>query len=177
MRIRPCKKAIASSSRASTARKMTSLCSDCRGAGIRETPFLVVCNEYCCVGWKFFAKNFHPTQQYSLQTTRKGVSLMPAPLQSEHKEVILRAVEALEDEAIAFLQGLIRIPTVNPPGRDYPACAHYIGERLRSLGYEVEYIDLTPEEVAELAPYGEGLPRTNVIGRLHGPQTSPVMHF
>lgn len=102
---------------------------------------------------------------------------MPAPLQSEHKEAILRAVEALEDEAIAFLQGLIRIPTVNPPGRDYPACAHYIGEHLRSLGYEVAYIDLTPEEIAELAPYGAGLPRTNVIGRLSGPQAAPVMHF
>jgi succinyl-diaminopimelate desuccinylase len=102
---------------------------------------------------------------------------MPTPLQSEHQDAILRAVEALEDEAVAFLQGLIRIPTVNPPGRHYPVCAQYIGEHLRALGYEVEYMDLTTQEIAELAPYGEGLPRTNVIGRLSGPQASPVMHF
>lgn len=102
---------------------------------------------------------------------------MSTPLQSEHKDAILRAAEALEGEAVAFLQGLIRIPTVNPPGRHYPACAQYIGAQLCSLGYEVEYIDLTSQEVAELAPYGEGLSRTNVIGRLPGPQASPVMHF
>src|SRR5579862_6420472 len=102
---------------------------------------------------------------------------MPAPLQPEHKTAILRAVEALEDDAIAFLQGLIRIPTVNPPGRNYPACAHYIGDLLCELGYEVAYTDLTPAEAAELAPYGEGLPRTNVIGRLSGPANSPVLHF
>jgi succinyl-diaminopimelate desuccinylase len=102
---------------------------------------------------------------------------MSTPLQSEYKEAILRAVEALEDEAVAFLQGLIRIPTVNPPGRHYPVCAQYIGEHLRTLGYEVEYIDLDGPEIAELAPYGEGLPRTNVIGRLSGSRTAPVMHF
>src|SRR5947209_19845523 len=102
---------------------------------------------------------------------------MPTALQSEHKNAILLAAEVLEDEAVAFLQGLIRIPTVNPPGRHYPVCTQYIGEHLRPLGYEVEYIDLTSQEVAALAPYGEGLPRTTVIGRSPGPQASPVMHF
>src|SRR5947209_11929163 len=102
---------------------------------------------------------------------------MPTALQSEHKNAILLAAEVLEDEAVAFLQGLIRIPTVNPPGRHYPVCTQYLGEHLRSLGYEVEYIDLTSQEVAELAPYGEDLPRTNVIGRLDGPQGRPVLHF
>ena len=38
-------------------------------------------------------------------------------------------------------------------------------------------MELSPAEVAELAPYGAGLPRVNVIGRLHGPHASPVMHF
>jgi succinyl-diaminopimelate desuccinylase len=102
---------------------------------------------------------------------------MPEPLQAEQKQAILRAVEELADEAISFLQGLIRIPTVNPPGRAYPECARYIGDHLSALGYTVEYIELTPVEIAELAPYGEGLPRTNVIGRLHGSQRSPVLHF
>src|SRR2546430_729907 len=102
---------------------------------------------------------------------------MQEPLRLEQKETILRSAEAVLDEAIAFLRGMIRIPTVNPPGEVYPACARYIGEQLHSLGYTVEYINLTPAEIAELAPYGAGLPRTNVIGRLPGANASPVLHF
>ena len=72
---------------------------------------------------------------------------------SEQKDAILGSARAVLDEAIAFLQGMIRIPTVNPPGEAYPACAQYIGEQLRKLGYSVEYVALTPAEIAELAPY------------------------
>jgi succinyl-diaminopimelate desuccinylase len=102
---------------------------------------------------------------------------MPEPISTGQKEAIYRAAEAVLDEAVAFLQGLLRIPTVNPPGAAYPDSARYIGERLRLLGYTVEYIDLTPDEVDALAPYGAGLPRVNVIGRLPGSHSSPVIHF
>src|SRR5437899_12971938 len=102
---------------------------------------------------------------------------MQKPLQSKQKEAILHSAEAVLEEAIAFLQGLIRIPTVNPPGEAYPECARYIGERLRALGYGVEYIELSPAEVAELAPYGSGLPRVNVLGRLPGSLPAPVLAF
>ena len=37
---------------------------------------------------------------------------MQEPLRLEQKETILRSAEAVLDEAIAFLQGMIRIPTV-----------------------------------------------------------------
>ena len=102
---------------------------------------------------------------------------MQNPLPTQYKQAILHSAEALLDEAAMFLQGLLRIPTINPPGDAYPECAAYIGEHLRILGYAVEYIALTPAEVAELAPYGAGLPRTNVFGRLDGPQGTPVLHF
>lgn len=102
---------------------------------------------------------------------------MHESLTSEQAAAILESAEAVLADAIAFLQGLIRIPTVNPPGEAYPACARYMGEHLSALGYSVEYIDLTPAEVAELAPYGDSQPRSNVIGRLAGAQTGPVMHF
>jgi len=95
----------------------------------------------------------------------------------EQQAAIFQSAGEVLDEAVAFLQGLIRIPTVNPPGSAYPECAHYIGEHLRGLGYAIEYIELTSAEVAELAPYGAGLPRTNVIGRLAGPAVRPVLHF
>ncbi len=98
-------------------------------------------------------------------------------LKAAQQDVILRSAVTVLDEAIAFLQGLIRIPTVNPPGDAYPECARYIGERLQALGYAVEYLELSHAEIAELAPYGNGLPRVNVIGRLQGPQPVPVLHF
>lgn len=102
---------------------------------------------------------------------------MRETLRLEQKNAILHSAENVLDEAVAFLQGLIRIPTVNPPGEAYPTCARYIGERLHKLGYAIEYVELTPTEVAELAPFGDGLPRVNVIGRLHGSHLSPVLHF
>lgn len=102
---------------------------------------------------------------------------MPQLLQAEQVQAILHAAETILDEAVHFLQGMIRIPTVNPPGYAYPECARYIGNRLHELGYEIEYIDLTPAEIAELAPYGEGQARSNVIGRLQGLASTPVMHF
>jgi succinyl-diaminopimelate desuccinylase len=102
---------------------------------------------------------------------------MESPLSREQQAAILRAAGDVLDEAIAFLQGLLRIPTVNPPGNAYPECAHYLGEHLRTLGYIVEYIELTPAEIAEIAPYGAGLPRINVIGRLPGSSPRPVLHF
>ena len=102
---------------------------------------------------------------------------MVLPVTTEQRTAILRSAEAVLDEAVAFLQGLIRIPTVNPPGDAYPACAQYIGEHLHHLGYIVEYVELSSAEVTELAPYGAGLPRTNVIGRLQGTMPRPVLHF
>lgn len=102
---------------------------------------------------------------------------MPDMLREEYKQAILRSAETLIDEAVGFLQRMIRVPTINPPGSAYPECATLIGEHLKKLGYTVEYINLTTSEVAELAPYGEGEPRTNVIGRLSGAQRSPVLHF
>lgn len=102
---------------------------------------------------------------------------MPSTLRVEDRQAILRSAESLIGEAVDFLQRLIRVPTVNPPGLAYVECARLIGEHLQKLGYTVEYIELSASEVAELAPYGEGQPRTNVLGRLEGQQASPVLHF
>src|SRR5260370_41968866 len=102
---------------------------------------------------------------------------MPGTLTPAQRDAILRCAGDVLEEAIAFSQGLIRIPTVNPPGKAYPECARYIGERLQALGYGVEYIELSAAEVAELAPYGEALPRVNVLGRLPGSLPAPVLHF
>ena len=55
----------------------------------------------------------------------------------------------------------MRIPTVNPPGDAYEACARVLGERLRKRGFAVEYIR------ANGAPGDkDSHPRVNVVARL-----------
>ena len=87
---------------------------------------------------------------------------------------ILRAVEAIAQEMVAFLQGFVRIPTVNPPGDEYTAGAEFMGRQLKLFGYDVEYI------AAEGRPEHSSLhPRLNVLGRLPGlaRPTRPTLHF
>ena len=42
---------------------------------------------------------------------------------------LLRRIESKRDEVIELTQALVRIPTVNPPGDAYEACARLLGER------------------------------------------------
>lgn len=83
---------------------------------------------------------------------------------------MLDHVEQLADSIVAFTRELVRIPTVNPPGDCYAACAELIAERLRRFDYEVELLPAEglPEHTTER-------PRVNVIGTLGVGQ--PVLHF
>ncbi|EIW81595.1 acetylornithine deacetylase [Coniophora puteana RWD-64-598 SS2] len=81
---------------------------------------------------------------------------------------IRHSARALLPGCASFLASLIKVDTTNPPGRHYPECAALIGDKLVSLGFDVQYIDVPPESYGELAPLGEGLPRRNVAARLGG---------
>lgn len=87
------------------------------------------------------------------------------------------AVEALAPEYIAFLQDLCRIPTQNPPGNNYTEYAHFVGDKMESLGMDVTYVEVPEERLFELAPMGQGLPRVSVIGRAEGEAARPNIHF
>ncbi len=97
--------------------------------------------------------------------TRKHV---PADLY----EAIFRGIDEIRDEMVDFLQELIRIPTVNPPGENYLAGAELIGKKIQEFGYRIQYISAEgrPEHTARN-------PRTNVIGVLEGPDPHPLIHF
>lgn len=88
------------------------------------------------------------------------------------ESAVLRAVDEIAGEMIEFLQGLTRIPTVNPPGEEYVAGAEFIGAKLRDFGYAVQYVtaDDRPEHTARH-------PRVNVIGCLEGASLAPLLHF
>jgi succinyl-diaminopimelate desuccinylase len=88
------------------------------------------------------------------------------------KERVLRAVDELADEVVAFTSELVRVPTVNPPGEGYEECARVIGERLKQGGFAVEYLP------AEGRPeHTKAHPRLNVVGARSGTANGPVIHF
>jgi succinyl-diaminopimelate desuccinylase len=88
------------------------------------------------------------------------------------EERILRAAESVVDEAVAFTQEMIRIPTVNPPGEFYEDGARGIGKWLAKSGFTAEYIaaEGLPEHTAKH-------PRVNVIGRREGARPGKTLHL
>jgi acetylornithine deacetylase/succinyl-diaminopimelate desuccinylase-like protein len=68
---------------------------------------------------------------------------------------------ALEARAVALLQQLIRLDTVNPPGRETTAQEPLAAE-LRAAGFEVELAGPDPE-------------RLNLVARLRGRASGPVL--
>lgn len=96
----------------------------------------------------------------------------PSVLTEQVEQSVSRAVDAIAEEMIAFLQGLTQIPTVNPPGQEYPAGASYIGGKLKEFGYDVQYV--MAEERWEHTP---DYPRVNVMGRIAGRAARPLLHF
>ncbi|MDI9329726.1 MAG: acetylornithine deacetylase/succinyl-diaminopimelate desuccinylase family protein [Alphaproteobacteria bacterium] len=85
---------------------------------------------------------------------------------------LLMDIAARESELIGLTQELVRIPTVNPPGDAYEACACALGERLRRRGFAVEYI-------RALGAPGDSAshPRMNVVARREGRHDGPCVHF
>src|SRR5262245_25458262 len=84
---------------------------------------------------------------------------------------VVEEVERAADEIVSYTADLVRVPTVNPPGEEYDACAHLIGDDLRRRGFEVEYI------AAEgLREHTTRHPRVNVVGAKRG-GPGPVVHL
>jgi succinyl-diaminopimelate desuccinylase len=88
------------------------------------------------------------------------------------EDAIARSVDEIRHEMIGFLQELIRIPTVNPPGENYVACAELIGNKLTHFGYETSYI-----QAEGLAENTLKHPRVNVFGQMKGAVARPSLHF
>ncbi len=91
--------------------------------------------------------------------------------------IIDQAVEGLTKDLVSFASSIFSISTQNPPGNNYPQCAHAIGAMMEQIGMEVEYVEVPQERLAELAPLGEGLPRVSVIGYLGDKSRRPNIHF
>jgi succinyl-diaminopimelate desuccinylase len=86
-------------------------------------------------------------------------------------ERVLSEVDRAADEIVQFTTDLVRIPTVNPPGEEYDACARFLGDYLERRSFAVEYI--AAEGRAE---HTARHPRVNVIGSKRG-GAGPVVHL
>src|SRR5229473_3420126 len=58
--------------------------------------------------------------------------------EAARKDSILAWLRQREDEMAALLSELVAIPTENPPGRNYQACAALLERRLRNFGLDCE---------------------------------------
>ncbi|SMX31857.1 acetylornithine deacetylase/succinyl-diaminopimelate desuccinylase family protein [Actibacterium lipolyticum] len=87
-------------------------------------------------------------------------------------EKLKQAVDAQRDDLISLCQDLIKIPTLNPPGRNYREICSYLAERLARSGFKVEMIR------AEGAPADSAKhPRWNIIARHEGTKPGECVHF
>src|SRR6266849_3825646 len=76
---------------------------------------------------------------------------------------ILDWLRQREEEMAALLAELVAIPTENPPGRNYRACADALENRLRQCGLECERLEAGDSKEATgdrpvclIANYGRG---------------------
>src|SRR6185369_15645542 len=119
------------------------------------------------------AQGFSPADRSATHASDSARRFMPLQYRIVRTALIDRVtteVDRATAEMVQFTADLVRIPTVNPPGEEYDACAHFLGDFLQQRAFEVEYI--AAEGRPEHTPRH---PRVNVIGsRRGGP--GPVVH-
>lgn len=80
----------------------------------------------------------------------------------------------MRDEIIELTAEFVKIPTVNPPGENYPRFTDFYVKRAEELELEAQAINTPEERVEEM---GYTLPRTNAIVALRGEKAKPVLHM
>lgn len=85
---------------------------------------------------------------------------------------LLTEIAARRDDLVSLTQDLIRIPTLNPPGRDYRRICSHLAERLGKRGFKIDLIraEGTPGDCTDY-------PRWNVIARHNGSAPGDCVHF
>ena len=74
-------------------------------------------------------------------------------------------IDQHERETVSFLQSLVRVATVNPPGEHYDECVGILDTRLQSLGLQTQVVRVPDDLVARTLPDSAGHARYNLIGR------------
>ncbi|SFD12212.1 acetylornithine deacetylase/succinyl-diaminopimelate desuccinylase family protein [Tropicimonas isoalkanivorans] len=85
---------------------------------------------------------------------------------------LTEAVASRQEALTRLTQDLIRIPTLNPPGRNYREICDYLDGRLSGMGFHVELV----RAEGALAD-SDANPRWNIIARKDGPHAGETVHF
>lgn len=94
------------------------------------------------------------------------------PLPPDLAEKIAAEVALRRNALIALTQDLIRIPTLNPPGRCYREICDYLSDRLSAQGFVTALVR------AEGAPGdSDAHPRWNMVARREGSGPGDCVHF
>lgn len=91
---------------------------------------------------------------------------------SSRIDALKAAIDAQRDDLIALTQDLIRIPTLNPPGRHYRDICDYLRARMAPQGWDCDLIRAhgSPGDCEEF-------PRWNIIARRMGARPGDCVHF
>ena len=81
-------------------------------------------------------------------------------------------IAAREDDLVALTQELIRIPTLNPPGREYRTICDYLDRRLLRSGFQTELI-----RAKGALGDSDKYPRWNIVARREGRAPGQCVHF
>ncbi|KPQ18189.1 MAG: succinyl-diaminopimelate desuccinylase [Rhodobacteraceae bacterium HLUCCO18] len=101
-----------------------------------------------------------------------GVATARSVAAMEQDQALTQAVAARTDDLVTLTQDLVRIPTLNPPGRNYREICDYLGARLEKRGFSVEMIR------AHGAPAdSDRYPRWNMVARIEGAAPGDCVHF
>ncbi|MEM4482008.1 MAG: M20 family metallopeptidase [Desulfurococcaceae archaeon] len=90
----------------------------------------------------------------------------------------MNQLELVEKElpwGLSLLKDMVSIPTVNPPGENYREFSALASEVLKSIGFNVDLIEVPREYVAKHRPEYANYPRYIVLGRYGSGE--PVLHF
>jgi succinyl-diaminopimelate desuccinylase len=87
-------------------------------------------------------------------------------------EALFARIEDRRDALVELTRELVQIPTINPPGDAYRACARVLGNRLGHSGFEVVYL-----RAEGALGDSERYPRINLIARYEGRGPGPCVHF
>jgi len=85
---------------------------------------------------------------------------------------IAKAIDARRDDLVRLTQDLIRIPTLNPPGRCYREICDFLAARLEGGAFAVELLRAhgTPGD-------SDAHPRWNMVARRNGARPGDCLHF
>jgi succinyl-diaminopimelate desuccinylase len=89
-----------------------------------------------------------------------------------HGDDLAAAVADRRDDLVSLTRDLVRIATVNPPGRDYLAICELLRNRLNRNGFRTELLraEGTPGDSAKY-------PRWNIVARREGRHPGETVHF